>query len=145
MLSIPYTAPNGDTLSIRFRRLQGDGPKYLTAPGDKPRLFNTPAVERYSDIMCITEGEFDTMILSQAGLPAMGVPGAQAWKKEWFLILKPYRTIYIFVDGDDPGRKFGQMIAEKLSNARIIELGDGMDVSSFYLENDADAILRKVK
>lgn len=145
MLAIPYTAPNGDTLSIRFRRLNGDGAKYLTAPGDKPRLFNTSSIERHSDIICVTEGEFDAMVLNQVGLPAMGVPGANTWRKEWTLILKPYRTVYIFIDGDDPGRQFGKTIAEGLSNARIIDLGDGMDVNSYFLENGAEEIMKKVK
>lgn len=153
MLSIPYTAPNGDTLSIRFRNLADIGPKYLTMPGDKPRPFNTPAVERHSVNICLTEGEIDTMILHQLGLPSMGIPGAKVWKKEWGLILRPYRTVFVFTDGDVAGRDFGKMIAEELPNVRIIDMGtyidqDGIekshDVNTKYLVEGADVLLRKV-
>lgn len=156
-LAIPYIAPNGDTLSIRFRQPNdeyGNGPKYLTVPGDKPRPFNTSSIERHSDIMCMTEGEIDTMTLHQLGLPSIGIPGANVWKTEWPLIFNPYRTVYVFTDGDDAGKKFGEMIADCLSNARIISMGkyideDGneksCDVNKRYLLEGADAILRKVK
>lgn len=153
MLAIPYIAPNGDTLSIRFRNLADTGPKYLTMPGDKPRPFNTPSIERHAVNICLTEGEIDTMILHQLGLPAIGIPGAKVWKKEWSLIFKPYRIVYVFTDGDTAGREFGQMIAGELSNARIIDMGtyidqDGNtvshDVNTRYLVEGADAILRKV-
>ena len=46
---------------IRFRRLDDGKPKYMTLPGDKPRLFNTNALTHYSRDMAITEGEIDAI------------------------------------------------------------------------------------
>lgn len=155
MLSIPYLAPNGDTLSIRFRRLNGDGPKYLTMPGDKPRPFNTSSIERHAVNICLTEGEFDTMILHQLGLPSIGIPGVRSWKEEWCHIFTPYKTVYGFIDGDAPGREFGKKMGELLPNFRGIDMGsyqDGegneisLDVNSTFLQiNGANIILGKVE
>jgi len=153
MIAIPYTAPNGDTLSIRFRRIEGDGAKYLTMPGDKPRPFNTSSIERHTDFICMTEGEFDSMIAHQIGLPAIGIPGVQTWKDDWGLIFAPYRTVYGLCDGDEAGRDFGKRIAEKLPNFRMIDMGrhitpDGedisVDVNTAYLLHGTEWLLKKV-
>lgn len=153
MLAIPYLAPNGDTLTIRFRNLTGNGPKFRTLPGDKPRPYNTSALERHSADIWIPEGEPDTWILHQLGLPSCGLPGATTWKSEWKHIFAPYRTVYVPMDGDVAGRKFGEKIAESLSNARLIDMGkyvdsDGEekshDVNSYFLENGPEATLKKV-
>ncbi|MEU1881931.1 toprim domain-containing protein [Streptosporangium sp. NPDC020072] len=144
MLSIPYMAPDGDTLDIRFKRLVGDGPKYLTTPGSKPRPFNTSAIEAHSDVMVLQEGEFDTMTWRQCGVPAIGVPGVDSWRPEWALIFKPYRSVIVPMDGDEPGRKFGATIAKALSNAHPVDLGDGMDSNDFYGQYGKDALLEKV-
>lgn len=152
MLSIPYLAPNGDTLQVRFRRLSGEGPKFRTMTGDKPRPYNTAALERHSLDLWLTEGEPDTWILHQLGLPANGIPGATVWKSEWKHIYEPYRTVYVPFDGDDAGRKFGKMIAEQLSNARPIDMGTFVDeegekshdVNSYFIHEGAEATLKKV-
>lgn len=156
MLSIPYTAPNGDTLSIRFRQPTDDfiGPKYLTLPGDTPRLYNTSALDRHEDFMCLTEGEIDTATAHQIGLPSIGIPGVQAWKPEWALIFKPYRVTYVFTDGDEPGDTFGRMIAEQVPNARPISMGrwtnengedKSCDVNKRVQIDGPDWVLGKVK
>ncbi|GAA2687772.1 toprim domain-containing protein [Nonomuraea recticatena] len=153
MLAIPYIAPNGDTLSIRFRNLRDNGPKYLTLPGDKPRPYNTAAIERYTSAMWITEGEIDSITLHEVGVPAIGIPGANTWRNDWALIFKPYQEVLIPVDGDDAGHKFGRGIAEQLENARVIDMGTYIDdngeershdVNSFFVMHGQEALLRKV-
>lgn len=153
MLAIPYLAPNGDTLTIRFRRLGTEGPKFQTLPGDKPRPYNTSALERHSQDIWITEGEPDTWILHQLGLPSNGMPGATVWKPDWKHIYAPYRTVYVPTDGDDAGKKFGRMLVEHLENVRPIDMGTytdgdgvvmGHDVNSYFIEHGPEATLKKV-
>lgn len=152
MLSIPYLAPNGDTLTIRFRRLGEDGPKYRSMHSDTPRPYNTPALERHSLDFWITEGEPDTWILQQLGLPANGFGGANTWKSHFRHIYAQYRTVFVACDGDTAGKDFGKAIATSLPNARAIDMGTyeddegehSHDVNSFFLMEGPEATLRKV-
>ncbi|SDH17892.1 hypothetical protein SAMN05421505_11278 [Sinosporangium album] len=144
MLAIPYMAPNGDTLSIRFRNLSRDGPKYRSMPGDKPRPYNTSAVERAEDYIVLAEGEMDTMSGHQVGLPTIGVPGANCWKPEWAHIFHQYRRVIVPMHGDPAGRKFGASIAEKLSNTYLVDLGDGNDMNSIHTASGPGALREKL-
>ena len=80
-LAIPYMRwsewRGWSVASIRFRRLDGGNPKYMTVAGDKPRLYNTVALTRYSRDMSIAEGEIDAVTAELAGVPCVGVPGAR--------------------------------------------------------------------
>lgn len=130
--------------SIRFRRLDDSKPKYLTTPGDKTRLFNTHALTRHSPDICITEGEIDAITAHLAGLPAVGVPGAQAWKPYFREPFLGYRTVNILADGDDAGMQFARHVAGTLHNARIIPMPEGQDVNSFVLEQGKEALLERI-
>jgi len=152
MLSIPYLAPNGDTLTIRFRRLGDEGPKYRSMTGDTPRPYNTPALERLSRDFWIVEGEPDTWTLHQLGLPVNGYGGANTWKSYFRHIYAQYRTVFVPTDGDKAGKDFGKSIAKDLPNARVIDMGTytdeegehAHDVNSYYLMEGPEATLRKV-
>lgn len=152
MLSIPYLAPNGDTLTVRFRRLGDEGPKYRSMHGDAPRPYNTQALERHSLDFWITEGEPDTWTCHQLGLPVTGFGGANTWKPLFRHIYAQYRTVFIPCDGDKAGREFGKSIATSLPNARPIDMGTYVDeegehahdVNSFFLMEGREATLKKV-
>lgn len=153
MLCIPYLAPNGDTLTLRFRRLGDEGPKYRSMHGDTPRPYNTPALERHTLDFWLTEGEPDCWTLHQLGLPANGYGGANTWKPHFRHIYAQYRTVFVACDGDKAGREFGKAIAKDLPNARPIDMGTYIDdegaershdVNSYYLMHGSDETLRKV-
>lgn len=153
MLCIPYLAPNGDTLTLRFRRLGDEGPKYRSMHGDTPRPYNTPALERHSLDFWLLEGEPDTWISHQLGLPCNGYGGANTWKSYFRHIYAQYRTVFVPCDGDKAGKDFGRSIAKDLPNARVIDMGTYLDdegeershdVNSFFLLEGPEATLRKV-
>ncbi len=66
---------------MRFRSVDGAEPKYLGISGALIRLFNLRAIAEAEDLICITEGEIDAISLESVGLPAVGVPGANSWKR----------------------------------------------------------------
>ena len=147
-LAIPYLrwSPwrKWTAASIRFRRLEGQGPKYMTVAGDKPRLYNTHALTRYTKDIAITEGEIDAITAELAGVPAVGVPGSQMWKPYFRELFLGYRHVNILADGDEPGMDFARNVAKTLPNARIIPMPDGMDVNSLVLERGQDALLERI-
>jgi hypothetical protein len=126
-LAIPYlrwSQHNGWTVpSIRFRCMAdhehtGHG-KYMTAPGDRPRLFNTVALLKPAPAVAITEGEIDAITAQVCGLPAVGVPGAQAWLPHFREPFLGYRDVFVLADGDEAGLRFANTVAGTLPNAKV--------------------------
>lgn len=147
-LAIPYLRwsqwRNWSVAAIRFRRLDGGTPKYMTMPGDKARLYNTHALTRYSKDVSITEGELDAVTAELAGVPAVGVPGAQMWKPYFRELFLGYRNVNILADGDEAGLDFAKQVAKTLPNARIIPMPDGEDVNSTVLKFGKDSLLERI-
>lgn len=147
-LAIPYLRwsqwRGWSVAAIRYRRLDGGKPKYMTMPGDKPRLYNTHALTKYSKDMAITEGEIDAVTAELSGVPAVGVPGAQMWKPYFRELFMGYRNVNILTDGDEAGLAFAQQVAKTLPNARIIPMPDGEDVNSLVLKQGKEALLERI-
>ncbi|MFB7473193.1 toprim domain-containing protein [Kitasatospora sp. NPDC056184] len=147
-LAIPYlrVAP-GDrwaVVSLRFRRLVGDGPKYMTVAGDTPRLYNTRALLQDADTIAICEGELDAITAQACGVDAVGVPGAASWKPHFREPFLGYEWVYILADGDDAGRDFADHVKAQLPNARVIEMPAGQDVNSLVLSQGRQALLSRI-
>ncbi|WP_232077227.1 toprim domain-containing protein [Mycolicibacterium aichiense] len=130
--------------SIRFRRLDGRDPKYMTVAGDRPRIYNTAALTRYSRDMAICEGEIDTITAELSGIPSVGLAGAQMWKPYMRELFLGYRIVNILADGDDSGMDFARQVAKTLPNARIIPMPDGEDVNSLVITRGKDALLERI-
>lgn len=143
MLAIPYLSPSGKAVSLRFRNMSGLGDKYLTYPGDSARIFNTAALDRGTQGICIAEGELDAVISEQCELPTVGVPGSEAWKPIWNLFFRQYSQIIVLQDDDTAGEKFSRKIAEELPGARPIVMTGG-DVTTYFLAHGRDGLRGKV-
>lgn len=144
MLAIPYLRKHPrhgwGCVSIRFRNLEESGPKYRTMPGDRPRLFNTPALNLNVREVGITEGEFDAVAATVCGLPTVGVPGAQSWKPHFAELFRGYENVYVFTDGDDAGDQFGESVAKTLLNSKIIPCPPGEDINSLLIDGGIPAV-----
>lgn len=143
-LVIPYLTPSG-VVNMRFRCLKDHDckvascPKYLGSEGMDGNLYNVLDLKKDSPFICVAEGELDALALSTAGLPAVGVPGVEAWKKHFSRCLEDFTTIYVFADGDKAGRKFASFLARE-ARARPVRMPDGKDVNQLYCEEGADAL-----
>lgn len=139
-ISVPYLTPDGECIALRFRRLGEGGPKYLSMAGDSPRMFNTQALERGTRNICVTEGEFDTLIAEQCGLPAVGIPGANAWQSVWKRLLVQFDAVYVLHDDDEPGRELvAKIAASGLDSVRPVPMTGG-DVTTLYREHGRDGL-----
>jgi len=144
-MAIPYVTRAG-IVSMRFRRLAGDGPKYLSEPGEESRLFHPEGFFRHERFICLCEGELDTITAVQAGLPAVGVPGANSWAKFFYRAFDGYDAVFILADQDDKGAgmDFAEKVASQIKSARIIPMGQGHDVNSLVMEHGAEALISKI-
>jgi len=143
MISIPYNTPNGP-VALRFRRppQREHGPKYWQPLGSDLTIFNTPAFFESEDTIAITEGEMDCITLVQAGIPAVGLPGASSWKSVYELLFEGYASVLICADNDDQGagRKFAAKVAQKVPGPRVVLMPEGHDVNSYYSEFGREAL-----
>jgi DNA primase len=143
MISIPYNTPTGP-VALRFRRPpdRETGPKYWQPEGSRLTIFNTPAFFASEETIAITEGEVDCMTLVQCGIPAVGIPGASAWKDHYELLFEGYTSVLICADNDDTGagRKFATKLAQKVPGPQVVLMPESHDVNSFFVENGRQAL-----
>lgn len=142
-LSIPYLGHDGRVLQVRFRCLQehnhrdlGHG-KYMTVADDPARIFNVGAIHRAADTIHVAEGELDALVLNQAGLPAVAVPGANNWKKHHRKMLAGFSRVFVWGDPDDAGAEMVNKITRSLRQAKGVRLREG-DVTDTFLAHGAD-------
>ena len=137
-LSIPYITKTG-VVDLRFRSLNpAVEPKYMGMTGAETKMYNVLDVERASDYIAVCEGEIDTLTLSRiVGVPCVGVPGANSWKKHYTRLLADFERVFIFADGDQPGTEFARSLARELP-VTIIQSPDGHDVNSLFLQEGTD-------
>ncbi|PVU81342.1 hypothetical protein DDP54_15690 (plasmid) [Cellulomonas sp. WB94] len=105
MVAIPNIC-GGDrphVVGIKFRRLPDEEGKKYDQPSQPTRMFNARAIDEADEVLCITEGELDAVILEQLGLHAIGVPGNTAWKAHYWRLLEGFPRLVLFRDNDDPG------------------------------------------
>jgi DNA primase len=143
-LSIPYITKTG-VVDLRFRSLNpAVEPKYMGMTGAETKMYNVLDVERAGDYIGVCEGEIDTLTISRCvGIPCVGVPGANSWKKHYTRLLADFERVFVFADGDQPGTEFARSLARELP-VTIIQLPDGQDVNSMYVQEGAGYFHQKM-
>lgn len=131
MLAIPYLTPAG-ARGLKFRSLSQGGAKYAKHAGEKNRLYNAPAYFVAGNVIGLAEGEMDAIAATERlGVPTLGVPGVEGWKKPWRQVFTDFSEVLIFADGDQPGRDFAAEMSEIIGDrSRIVQCPDNEDVSS---------------
>lgn len=144
-LCIPYVTKSG-VVDLRFRSLNpAVEPKYMGMAGAETKLYNVLDVEKAGDYIAVCEGELDAITLSKCvGIAAVGVPGANGWKKHYTRLLADFERVFIFADGDQPGRDFANSLTRELP-VTTITLPDGEDVNSMYVREGKDYFLEKIQ
>jgi DNA primase len=145
-LAIPFFSGTGKPLGIRFRHPDGHRPKYDQPAGQPPLPYLLKNLE--SRIVYVTEGEFDSLILTQLGLPAVGIPGANAFREEWRYLFRDCERAVIVFDGDEAGRgaaaKVARIIGE-VNSVTVVEMPEGQDITDFYLAHGPEALTKRVR
>lgn len=141
-LCIPSLGAHSHVYSLRFRSLNPEGgPKYMGLHGET-RLFNLRAVHSAGDVIAITEGEIDAITLTEIGVPAVGVCGANNWKRHHPIVFAGFEKVYVFGDGDQPGRDFSKRVCDSINNGISVSIGAGEDVNSLFVKHGPEAVLK---
>jgi DNA primase len=139
-LVIPYLGYRNAVSGLRFRSLDGRDPKYLGLPGVDLRLYGVRSLHEAGDSIHITEGELDAISLGACDLRAVGVPGVKAWKAYHSRLFAGFGRVFIWGDGDDPGREFAQKLSRELDASVVVPMPDGMDVNSLLVQDGPDVL-----
>ncbi len=143
-LSIPYITKTG-VVDLRFRSLNpAVEPKYMGLTGAETRMYNVLDIEKADNFIGVCEGELDTITMSSCiGIPCVGVPGANSWKKHYTRLLADFERVFVFADGDQPGTEFARSLARELP-VTIIQLPDGHDVNSMFVQEGSGYFHNKI-
>lgn len=144
-LSIPYVTKTG-VVDLRFRSLNpAVEPKYMGITGAETKMYNVLDVDKAGDFIGVCEGELDTLTMSACiGIPCIGVPGANSWKRHYTRLLADFERVFVFADGDQPGTEFARSLARELP-VTIVQFPEGEDVNSVYVRFGSDYIRKKVE
>lgn len=123
-LTVPIRNQSGRLRGIlRYQPWHTNEPKMLAVRGTRLGLIPHPAREA-SRTLLLVEGPPDMLAARARGLPAVAVPGTQAWRPEWAKLLAG-RPVTVVLDCDQPGRDAGQRIAADLGgccDVRVVDL-----------------------
>ncbi len=140
VIIFPFYNESNDIIYLQGRRFSVNGGKYINLLNLKGELFNRQILKTMDlgELLYICEGITDCISAHQFKLKAVGVLGANSFKKEWVEFLSNYR-IRVVPDSDDAGQKFARKVEESFleigKNIQILKLPEGQDFSDFLYKN----------
>ena len=150
-LAIPYITDSGP-VNMNFRCIQDHDckevpghRKYMMQKGLKPNLYGVQSISWATNWIAVTEGEIDRLTLTQIGIPAVGVGGAEKWEAHWTNVFEDFSRVYLFEDGDTAGADLYGSMSHAMSHVIRVKMGDGEDVNSTYLARGADHLLSRIR
>jgi DNA primase len=125
---------------LRYAPSHDHAPKMLAVRGSRLGLIPHPAAEP-SGWVVLVEGPPDMISARSQGLPAIAVPGDDAWEPEWAQLLRG-RCVSVVLDCDRAGRDAAHRIAGDLKAAgvrgSVVDLApdrqDGYDLTEWLDE-----------
>jgi hypothetical protein len=146
-ITLPITDDQGELQGVlRLRIWDWQRPKVVSAPGTRLGLIPRPTPSEAR--LLVVEGPSDMLAACSAGLPAVAVPGTNAWRPGWATAFRG-RDVTVVMDCDRPGRKAAARIAEDLgrggAHPRIVDLAherdDGYDLSDWLRAGNDPGLL----
>jgi hypothetical protein len=118
---IPVNDPKGNHVFNKYRRdpMIDIKPKYTTDYGGSAMLYGADRIAE-SDIVVITEGEMDCLVLWSHNIPAVSsTGGSMTFKEDWVQYLKG-KEIYICYDNDNAGAEGMVRVLSFMPAAKVI-------------------------
>jgi len=131
---IPWTM-DGEVWQVKIRRPPGCSPKYLALPGGHPVLFGVDQLAG-RDMVVLTEGEFDAMLLHQEAGQLVDVAtlgsASKALTPRAIRYLLPARRWLLAYDRDAAGEDGTSRLAGLSARVRIAKPLAGKDLTDFW-------------
>lgn len=152
-LAIPYNTMAG-VVGITFRCIEDHDckeinkhSKYTNPPGQLQLMYGVNSIFSPNVDIVLVEGQIDEITVTDlCGIPAIGIPGADAWKPWWTHILSDFRRVFALTDGDGAGEKLGNKVQKELGHkAVVVPFPAQEDANSTYLKYGPDYIREMVK
>ena len=141
---IPYFAEDGQESTVRFRialeKTEDGDERFRWRTGSKAMPYGLWRLEKIRKVgwVVLVEGESDAQTLWYHGIPALGIPGADTWKREWAGYLEGVERIYVMVEPDKGGETLRGALTTTASirdRIYLVELSEHKDASGLYLSN----------
>jgi hypothetical protein len=125
---------------LRYRPWPQGRPKMLATSGSRRALLPHPAAEPSRQLLLV-EGEPDMIAARSRELPAIALPGVDAWRPQWAPLFAG-REVTIIMDCDTEGRRAAERIAADLrghAEAAVLDIAperdDGYDLTDWFTDN----------
>src|SRR5262249_26294899 len=121
---IPILNAHGELVAYAGRAIDNSEPKYKLPPGFRKssELFNLHRAFGNAEWVILVEGFFDAMKVHQAGFPEviaiMGCSLSDAQEE----LLRPFKSIILFLDGDAAGRGGATAIGAHLMYSHFVKV-----------------------
>ncbi len=148
-LAIPYLTRRGP-VNFNFRCMEDHRckdyghQKYMMWAGLSTNLYHVKSIDAAPEWITVAEGELDALSANIAGIPCVGIGGATKWESWWNLIFQDFVRVYVWQEGDDAGKKFGDRLVQETEAIRIV-LPEGEDVNSLWVKNGSEALREMIK
>lgn len=148
-LAIPYMTPSGP-VNMNFRCMADHSckefshPKYIMWTGLEVNLYNVGVLDPAGMSIAVAEGEIDALSSTLAGIPCVGISGATKWQPHWKKVFEDFTRIYVWQEGDEAGKKFGDRLVTEVGAIRV-PLPDKQDVNSIWVESGKDALRARIR
>lgn len=118
-LEMPYLNEAREEVATRIRTKLNAKGGFKWREGNVPTLYGLWGLERMKKAgnVLLVEGESDTQVCWFNQTPALGVPGATTFKKEWAPLLLPFSLIAIIQEPGPAGEGFVKSICAALKGA----------------------------
>ena len=126
---------NEEVLGIYGRKIRGQG-KHFYLPGKREGLFYRKTSDAESVV--VTESVIDALtVMEYFPHDVVALHGVNGFTQDHADFLSHYRRVYLLLDGDRAGllaaHNLSQRLAEFRKKIHMVELPDGSDPNSFFL------------
>jgi hypothetical protein len=145
---IPYLDEEAQEIRTRYRTAlskpeDGADQRFSWKSGSKADtlygLEQLPKIREKSKYVILVEGESDVHTLRYHNFPALGFPGANAFKALNLDVLEGVERVFIIVEQGDAGQRLAQKLGELAGDRlRLVDLGEHDDPSGLHLDCEGD-------
>lgn len=132
-ISIPYFNEQNFQIGVRYRFSPTSTARFSWRTGSKQCLYGVQFLNEFSSYIILVEGESDCHCAWTNHINALGVPGANNFKKEYAQYLDKFDKIYIHQEPDNGGIQFVKKICQCLPSDKLDKL---YTISAIELDNE---------